>query len=329
MARPGGGVRAFPPPVHGDVAWVAGGSGFIGSHVVAALAAGGWRVATLGRPRAGGPGAAALPLTGEIDAAMLAEAEKRLGRPSLIVNAAGGSVVARSIEEPADDARRTVGLTLALLAHLRARAPEARLVLLSSAAVYGSGARGPLPETAPPAPISPYGLHKLTMETLATGWARLFDLDVAILRFFSVYGPRLRKQLFWDVARRLAAGAERLELGGTGTELRDFLHVTDAVALVARVAAAPRDRLPAIVNGGTGSGTEVRTAVEAIARAFGRRPEIRFTGEVRRGDPPSLVADLAAARALGFEPAVGLDEGLADFAGWFASLPKGDDGAAR
>jgi len=149
-------------------------------------------------------------------------------------------------------------------------------------------------------------------------YARNFGLRVAVVRLFSVYGPGLRKQLLWDVCGRLAAGADVLELGGTGAELRDWFHVEDAARLIC-LAAERAASEPLLVNGGTGVAVPVRDIAQGLVEAMGRPVPVRFSGQSRHGDPERLVADTQRMQALGFAPQRGWREGLAEFAAWYQS----------
>jgi UDP-glucose 4-epimerase len=313
-------AHLIPPPRGNDVVFVTGAAGFIGRHVVSGFKRSGWRVAGFGRSEPPQDGLdlaqADLWCGGQQHAKALIQAGRQLGPPAALVQAVGSPSVGASFTDPAADFVSTVGTLKASLDFIRAQAPGARLVLLSSAAVYGRASQGLIDEYTPIDPISPYGLHKLMAEGLAQGWAELFGLDVAVLRLFSIYGPGLRKQLLWDVARRLSEDPSRLELSGTGEELRDFLYVDDAVRLIGVAATYPKNGRPLLLNGGAGEGTSVRTAVERLAAALRVRPMLAFNGEVRPGDPASLVADISAARRMGFEPLVGLGAGLTRYGAW-------------
>ncbi len=281
------------------IAAVTGGAGFIGGAVARALAARGFSVGIVGSSSASDP------LTPARVAAALEPA------PELVVHCAGGSSVAASVADPAAEHAKTVPALAALLDGVRDRAPAARVVLLSSGAVYGAARVVPTPETEPPAPSSPYGEHKLACEELC----RASGLSTIALRLFSVYGPGLRRQLLWDASCKARDG--RLEFAGTGDEERDWLHVDDAVALVLAAAEHASPAMP-IVNGGTGIGTRVRDVVAAIARELGA-PPARFTGVTRPGDPPRYIADITRARSLGWAPRVSLERGLAEYLAWFRS----------
>ena len=305
-----------PKPRGSGAAFVTGAAGFLGGAVAAALVRAGWRVAGFDLAR-GWAGGCAHWITGEVRRDTLARAAGEIGAPELVFHAAGGSSVGASLADPEGDLARTVGSLRETLAFLEADAPGARLIYPSSAAVYGAASADALAETSPLAPMSPYGQHKLQAEAeiAAAG------LPAVILRFFSLYGPGLRKQLLWDLARRLASRPARLELSGTGEELRDFLYVDDAVRLVGLAAEAWASGEPLILNGGRGEAISVRRVAETLAGALGADAAIGFSGETRPGDPACLVADVSQARALGFEPQVGFEDGVRRFARWFAALP--------
>jgi UDP-glucose 4-epimerase len=280
-------------------ALVTGGAGFLGTAVTEALAADGYDVAVVGRD------SRTEPLTGVTIAAALERV------PELVVHCAGGSSVAASVTDPDRERAKTVPAFAELLHQVRIHVPAARVVLLSSAAVYGNASVVPTPETAPLAPLSPYGEHKRACEDLL----RAHGGPGAIVRLFSVYGPRLRKQLLWDACQKASAGVPRF--AGTGDEERDWLHVRDAAALILVAARAATTSVP-VMNGGSGRGTTVRDVVGHVCREL-RAPPPEFSGETRAGDPPRYVADIARARALGWTPRIELAPGIAEYVAWFRS----------
>jgi UDP-glucose 4-epimerase len=296
---------------------VTGAGGFIGAHVASELAARGWRVGVAGNPGRGCDVAAAA-VWGALDAEALTALGAKLGAVTAIVHCAGGSSVGPSLRDPARDYERTVSSTLRVLEFMRDHAPSARLVFLSSAAVYGAANVEPLHEGMPKRPMSPYGAHKAEAEDLAAHWAAQYGFDVTALRLFSVYGAGLRKQLLWELSRRALAGESPLTLFGTGDERRDFIEIADAVALIAR-AADPALQPPAVMNGGCGRATSVREVAQSLLDALGCAPDLGFNGEVKQGDPTTMVADVSLARAFGFAPKIALTEGLARYATWARS----------
>lgn len=292
---------------------VTGAAGAIGGHVARQLLAEGGAVVGIGHGAL--PANVALTdwINGDISADNLDVLAARHGTPARIVHLAGGSSVGPSLSAPVEDFTRTVGGTVSLLEWIRLHAPDAAVVLASSAAVYGDARVVPIADDAPRAPLSPYGVHKNMMELAAASWAGNFGLRVAVVRLFSVYGPGLRKQLVWEVLNRLARGERRLALGGTGAETRDWLHIADAAAMLIAASDLASQQAPCL-NGCTGAPVSVRDTVQALARGFGVDAELEFNGQRRAGDPLHLVGRPSVGLASSIAPLDGLARFAADFA---------------
>lgn len=262
-------------------------------------------------------------VSGDVNSANLRILQARR-TPEVVFHLAGGSTVGAAIANPREDFLRTVASTVELLEWMLLDQPTVRLIAVSSAAVYGSGANGPIAEDNSAVPYSPYGHHKLMMESLCRSHAETYGLDFRVARLFSVYGPGLKKQLLWDMCTRLAAGESQLVLEGTGHELRDWTHVNDVVAALERIAV---DVDPALrsqaINIGTGIGTAVKAIAQILVDSWHERsrhtqkPALFFSGQSRRGDPFSLVADTARLARMGFSCSEPLSAGVASFVDWF------------
>ena len=144
------------------------------------------------------------------------------GEPDAIFHLAGGSSVGASFLDPSEDFQRTINSAFELFEWVRTRTPETPIVIVSSAAVYGSGKNGLISPSASTNPFSPYGYHKLMLEELTRSFSKNFGLHTVVVRLFSVYGPFLQKQLLWDLCSRLPKEIEQLQLAGDGGELRDW-----------------------------------------------------------------------------------------------------------
>jgi len=303
-----------------DTFWITGGRGFIGRHLARHLASMGARVAGLGY--GAWTVAAAMEwglshwLNGEVSEPNLDRLAGTTGPPRSVFHLAGGSSVALSFETPAEDYRRSVESTSNLLEWTRVHSPKTAVVLASSAAVYGGGHLERILESGVPRPVSPYGVHKRVAELLCESYSRSFGVRTAIVRLFSVYGPELRKQLLWDLCERISKGVTDLELGGTGEERRDWLHITDAVRIL-KGTEGWADDSGFIVNGGTGLGVSVRELAELVLASWGTNARVIFSGKTRPGDPESLVADMTAAAGLQIIPAMSLRDGVRDYVEWY------------
>lgn len=308
---------------------ITGAHGFIGRHLALHLSQAGHTVCGLGhgiwpQTKATAWGVAQW-INGDIVSSNLRSLQHVAGTPDWVFHLAGGSSVGAAMANPREDFFRTVATTAELLEWLRIDAPEARLVAVSSAAVYGAGHGDPIDESAALNPFSPYGHHKRVMEELCRSYAASYGQLVLIARLFSVYGPGLKKQLLWDVCSRIvgARAADRavapLLLGGSGEELRDWIEVHDvarALALLAPRASSAAD----VVNVGTGIGSTVRDVVSRLLTHAPVGPQavaLQFSGQSRPGDPFALVANVTRLRSFGFECAIPLDQGLHDYSKWF------------
>jgi len=310
-------VNQQQPPL----AVVLGAAGFIGRHVCRTLASRGIEVVGIGHGTWEPQEWSAWGLTRFVDADIGLGTLSQLGlsrAPSSIVHCAGSSAVSFSYAQPLRDFERAVETTAAALEWMRTTAaPDCRLVMVSSAAIYGDQGDVDLSEAMTQAPISPYGFHKVMAETLCNSYSRFFGLNVSIVRLFSVYGSGLRKQLLWDAASKFARGES--SFFGTGHELRDWIHVDDAAALLGAAATVPQSRYE-IYNGGHAQLT-TSDILARLARALDGAPSPVFTGETHSGNPRRLTSNSNhARRQLGWTPLIDTDAGLRDYATWFRAL---------
>jgi UDP-glucose 4-epimerase len=307
-------------------AWITGARGFIGQALARHLANEGVVVAGLGHghwPDSAADAGVVHWVNADIHAASLDLLLARAGAPDVIFHLAGGSAVGPSFANPLEDFERTVYTTARLLEWTRCHCPAAPLVAVSSAAVYGSGHEGPIPEAVPVTPYSPYGHHKAVMEALFRSYGASFGVRSASVRVFSAYGEGLRKQLLWDLCCRLAAGERQLVLDGTGGERRDWIHVGDVVRTLALTAATLPSAQCSVVNCGSGVSHTVAELAGMVATAWGESCTIGFSGRARPGDPQSLVADVSRMLTLGGDEPLPLDDGIAAYVGWFrASMSR-------
>jgi UDP-glucose 4-epimerase len=302
------------------VIWITGAHGFIGRHLARHLADSGATVLGIGHGHwpeneAQRWGVRAW-LNGAIEPANLDLLASSGGVPTAVYHLAGGSSVGASMRAPLEDFTRTVSAGAQIFDWLRKEAAAAPIVVVSSAAVHGAGHVGPIGPDASLRPFSPYGHHKLMLEQLTRAYADNFGLRCVIVRLFSVYGPWLYKQLLWDLCSRLAAGAERLQLGGDGGELRDWTEVGDIARLLCLAESVASSNV-AVINGGSGIATPVSDIAKMLVQAWGRPVPIEFSGVVRPGDPYSLVSAPCAIDGSPFAWKIPVSAGIPKYVDWF------------
>ncbi len=240
------------------------------------------------------------------------------GRIDCIIHCAGGSSVGHSVNHPLMEFQRTVDSTMNVLEFLRIEQPSAKLIYPSSAAVYGDQPDIPLSEELQPAPISPYGLYKKIVEDLCEYYARNFDISIAVIRFFSIYGAGLQKQLLWDGCKKLASGEKEVTFYGTGNETRDWLHVKDAAELIYLL--ANRQTGYEIFNCGSGRRVTVKEILSILIKELQVSTKICMGNENKIGDPRHYWADILKVQQLGWTPQYEIANGLQEYVDWYRSI---------
>jgi UDP-glucose 4-epimerase len=276
-----------------DAVLVTGAAGFLGRYLLAECKNAGFPVIGLDKRPASEPGHWAQFVVGACED-VLFENLFCSADIKAIFHLAGGSSVPLSRTNPFDDFMTLLPGT-AKIAHF-ARTQKAKLILFSSAAIYGNPVHLPVCENSSPQPISPYGVHKYLAEVLLKEYSRLWDLSVKVLRPFSAYGPGLRRQLFWDVGRRAAHASndvKSITLFGTGSETRDFIYASDLARAALHVMRSPAVESFEVFNVGTGIESSVSEAVKLLLHELDMDLEVNFDGNTRAGDPIAWRADMS------------------------------------
>lgn len=287
---------------------VPGGAGYVGSHIVAALEEAGARITVLDNFYSGQRWAVGKADVVELDLADLAglDALFEARRFDAVIHCAAHIWVGESIREPGKYYRNNTANT-AQLVDRAARSGVRAVVFSSTAAVYGAPRQVPIPETAPLAPINPYGTSKAMAERIIDDIARVHGQATAILRYFNVAGAHDDGHLgeatpdnthLVKVACETACGLRSvLQVNGTdyptpdGTCIRDYIHVQDLaeahVAALLRLLDEPAAAL--VLNCGYGRGFSVREVLDTVRRVTGVDLPV-IEGARRPGDPPVLIA---------------------------------------
>ncbi len=312
----------YPPEKRPDLSshsmhvLVTGGAGFIGSHSTDALLTAGAQVTVLDNfsngKRANLPGEHAALRIIEGDIRDPAEVPKALDGVTHVLHLAAQVSVQSSVADPVNSCHNNVVGFLNVLDAAR-QAGVKRMVYASSAAVYGTPKALPLDESAPVAPISPYGLEKYIDDQYAALYLGLYGFSALGMRYFNVYGPRQDpRSPYAGVISKFtdAMAADRpVRIFGDGGQTRDFVFVKD-IARMNLLALQLGPEAAGVCNIGTGTSVTLLRMVDALAAAAGKPVARQFeppaTGDIR--DSAMSPARLLA--LFGEKPATPLTDGL-------------------
>ena len=308
---------------------VTGGAGFIGSHVSERLLASGHAVWVFDDLNA-----FYSPAIKKANLAALSSAGGKLTltegdlthRPALdalfgsvkfdqVIHLAARAGVRPSLQEPALYQRVNVEGTVNLLEAARVTGVR-KITIASSSSVYGVNAKVPFSEDDPIfSAISPYAASKLACEALGHVYHHVYGMDVAMLRFFTVYGPRQRPDLAIHKFAQLITQGKPIPVFGDGSTARDYTYVSDTVDGV--IACTQREFGFEIFNLGESQTVKLSYLIELLENALGKKAIIDRQPP-QPGDVPITYANIAKARAkLGYNPRVKIEEGIPKFVEWF------------
>lgn len=231
-----------------------------------------------------------------------------------VIHLAARAGVRPSLEQPALYQRVNVEGTVNILESAR-RHGVTKLVLASSSSVYGVNSKVPFSESDPIfSPISPYAASKLACEALGHVYHHLYGLDVVMLRFFTVYGPRQRPDLAIHKFARLILEGKPLPVFGDGSAARDYTYIDDIMQGL--LACTQRHFGFQIFNLGESQTVTLKYLLEVLEAALGKRAIIDHQAK-QPGDVPITCADISKARELlGYNPQVKIEDGVSRFVQW-------------
>jgi nucleoside-diphosphate-sugar epimerase len=299
------------------VVLVTGGAGFIGSHIAAALAESGARVRIIDDLSTGYRENIA-EIGGEIDFVQGSITDEKvlhraLQSVELIFHEAAIPSVPRSIEKPVETHRASVDATFSLL--LGARDHKVRRVIYAaSSSAYGNQPELPKREDMQPDPLSPYAVAKLVGELYCQVFTRVYGLETVSLRYFNVFGPRQdpSSQYSGVISRFISAllGQQQPVIYGDGQQSRDFTYVSNVVAANLRAAEAAH-AAGRVINIASGERVTINDLLDRVKKLTGQTNVRAEHAASRAGDVRDSLADLTLARSLlGYQPRIGLEEGL-------------------
>lgn len=237
------------------------------------------------------------------------QATRVLSRFDAILHLAAVASVTKSLDRPFETAHTNTCGTINVLEAARERL--AKVVVVSSAAVYGLPETVPIAETAPCRPLSPYGVSKLASEMYASISRKLHGLPVVVVRPFNVYSQHISaSDSYSGVIARFATNARKgrdIIIDGDGNQTRDFVHVSDLAQLIHLLLRS--NSPPPIINCGTGHEVSIKLLANLIVK-YSHSSSRVLHGPPRLGDIPRSCADLALATSIGYVPRVRIEDWL-------------------
>jgi len=245
------------------------------------------------------------------DQRMLVRAELFRINPTIFINAAGPSSVSDSISDHKSYVEFPWQQCLAQLKVLNELPDPPTYLFISSGSVYGNTPILGASETHSLNPVSPYAQGKLLAENSIQDFSHVYRGNIIIARCFSVYDYNLRTRLPYLISQKMQE-SQSFSLFGTGSEKRDYIHVSDVVEAFQKI--ITQNYKFGIFNIGTGIPITVRELCEMASNVFEQKfhPKIavNFNGETRVFDPENLIADIATLREIGFTPKIEPNIGL-------------------
>lgn len=242
-------------------------------------------------------------------------------KPDYLIHCAGSADVSLSIKYPSTDFNSNVKVLHKVLYSLKEVNKKCKIIFLSSAAVYGNPVKIPISEQAILNPISPYGLHKLMCEELCRYFIYKENMDISILRIFSAYGNGLKKQIFWDMYRKIQE-TNKLELYGNGNETRDFINIVDIINAIDLIL-FKNNKEDYLFNIASGKEVSMREIAEIfVSKLKLSKSIIKFNGTIKEGDPFRWAADISRLKKLGYKKSMELDLGIENYLEWVTGIKK-------
>lgn len=242
-------------------------------------------------------------------------------RPDVVVHLAARAGVRPSLENPNLYHQVNVIGSQSVLDACRTWTPS-HIVFASSSSVYGGCNEIPFTEDNPvPRPISPYAATKRMNELMAHVYHHIYGLNVTLLRFFTVYGPRQRPEMAIHKFARLIDQEEPVPMYGDGSTQRDYTYIDDCLDGVIKAIDKPMPY--EIINLGEHRTTSLSVLINLIAECIGKPATIRQLPD-QPGDVPITYADIEKAKALlGYSPQVAIEEGIELFVSWYRDVHEG------
>ena len=306
---------------------ITGGAGFIGSHIAGAFAKEGYEVVIIDNlddyysPELKKKNIECVLKSGNVsfihgDITNLDFLREEIDKDvEYVFHEAAQAGVRISVENPFKPNNVNVLGTLNVL-QASLEADVERVINASSSSVYGKVEYLPFDEKHSTQPVSPYGVSKLAAEHYCRVFYEVYGLPTVSLRYFTVYGPRMRPDLAISIFTGKMLKDEPITIFGDGNQTRDFTYVEDIVKVNMKLLDTNRaDRK--VMNIGSGNRISVNDLAKNLKEIIGSSSEINYA-ETQRGDAKHTLANVSLAKELiGYAPSINIGEGLEKFVQWF------------
>ncbi|TYL37222.1 UDP-glucose 4-epimerase [Natronococcus pandeyae] len=253
--------------------------------------------------------------------------DELVAQADAVYHQAAQAGVRTSVEEPAKVNEYNVNGTINLLEAARRHDPD-RVVVASSSSVYGKPESLPYDEDHPTTPVSPYGVSKLATEQYTRVYNEIYDLPTVALRYFTVYGPRMRPNMAMTNFVSRCLHGEPPVIYGDGAQTRDFTYIDDIKRVNAQLL-TDDSADGEIMNVGSTDNIDIKTLAEVVRDEIDPSLELEY-GDPREGDAEHTHADISKANELlGYEPTTDIREGVAKFIDWYRANQEWYDPLVR
>jgi dTDP-glucose 4,6-dehydratase/UDP-glucose 4-epimerase len=238
----------------------------------------------------------------------------------ICINCSGAASVNASFDNTIYDFELNTLNVIKILDSIRKYNNNCKFINLSSAAVYGNPIHLPISETSELSPISPYGYHKLIAENILDEYYRIWKIQTCSVRIFSAYGNGLKKQLIYDVSRKILLDNE-IHLFGTGKESRDFIYIDDICQAVNCIIKKD-DFKSSKINIANGESVCINKIIHIFKENWQFNKKIIYDGIQREGDPFEWTADISKIKTYGYKQSVSIQEGIKRYIEWIKEEKK-------
>jgi nucleoside-diphosphate-sugar epimerase len=232
-------------------------------------------------------------------------------KPNVIIHCAGSGSVTKSIQNPKIDYEKNVNTTKELIKFISELTKKPKVIMFSTAAVYGNSCEKNKKQLKP---ISPYGRNKLKSENILLKKSKKFRFELMILRFYSIYGVGLKKQLIWDVCEKINNKINVFY--GSGNEMRSWINIKDVNRLIQFLI-----KKGSISNQTLDiSGNDVvknKFLVKKLFKLLNINKLPYFNKKNKKGDPIDQIFNNSILKNLGWKPKINLSNGLKEYAQWY------------